>query len=88
MVIVELPAALRSLADGQSRVKVNAASVGAALETLCEQHLALRTRLFTEAGSLKRSIGVFVDDEDVRDAPETKLGAKSVIVLVAAMAGG
>lgn len=88
MVTVELPAALRALAAGQARVKVDAGTVGVGLEALCALHPALRSKLFTEAGSLKRSIGVFVDDEDVRDAPATKLGAKSVIVLVVAMAGG
>ncbi|PZR16644.1 MAG: molybdopterin synthase sulfur carrier subunit [Archangium gephyra] len=88
MVTVELPAALRAFADGQSRVKVAADTVGLALEALCARHTALRAKLFTDAGSLKRSIGVFFDDEDVRDAPGTTLAARSVIVLVAAMAGG
>ena len=88
MVIVELPAALRALAGGHARVQVNAATVAGALEALCAAHAGLRAKLFTETGALKRSIGMFVDDEDVRDAPTTKLGAKSVIVLVAAMAGG
>ncbi|MGV3626007.1 MAG: MoaD/ThiS family protein [Archangium sp.] len=88
MVTVELPAALRGLADGQARVKVAAATVATALDALCVQHAALRGKLFSDAGSLKRNIGVFVDDEDVRDAPETKLAPKAVIVLVVAMAGG
>ena len=88
MVTVELPAALRGLAGNQARVAVKADSLAGALEALCVRFPALRNKVFTEAGALKRSLGVFVDDEDVRDAPDTKLPPKSVIVLVAAMAGG
>lgn len=88
MVTIELPAALRALADQQPRVKVAATTVGAALTALCAAHPSLRAKLFTDAGSLKRTIGVFVGDEDVREAPGHALKPKDVLVLVAAMAGG
>lgn len=88
MVIIELPAALRGLAGGQARVQVEAATVGAALAALCAAHPALHPKLFLDGGGLKRAVGVFVGDDDVRDEPGRALGPREVVVLVAAMAGG
>lgn len=88
MVTVELPAALRGFAGQQAKVKVEAITLGAALESLCVLHPALRGKLFTEAGALKRTIGVFVGDDDVRDDAGLVLRSSDVVVLVAAMAGG
>ena len=88
MVTIELPAALRALAGQQARVRVEAATVQGALEALCGAHPALREKLFLEAGGLRRSVGVFVGEDDVRDEPLRAVSARDVVVLVAAMAGG
>ncbi len=88
MVTVELPAALRGLAGNEARVQVSAATVGAALDALCARSPALRSKLFTDTGALRRTVGVFVDDDDVRDTPAHPLRDGQVVVLIAAMAGG
>lgn len=90
MATVELPAALRSLCGGRARVSLPGETVGAVLEALCEEAPALRGRLFTPAGELKRSVGVFLRDEDVRalDGLATAVAPREALVLVAAVAGG
>lgn len=90
MPIVELPAALRPRAAGKAKLKVEGATVAEALESLCRAHPELRPRLFTGAGVLKRTVGIFVGEEDVRseEGLARALRADELLVLVAAMAGG
>lgn len=90
MATVELPAALRGLCGGRARVRVQAQTVGAVLEALCDEVPALRDRLFTPGGEVRRSVGIFLGDEDVRSLGglETPVGPRQVLVIVAAVAGG
>ena len=66
MPLVELPAALRPRGTSRAKVKVEGATVAQALEAVCRAHPELRPRLFTGAGQLKRTIGIFVGEDDVR----------------------
>jgi molybdopterin converting factor small subunit len=90
MPIVELPAALRARAASRARVTVEGRTVAEALESLCKAHPQLRPQLFTGAGQLKRTIGIFVGEDDVRsdEGLARGLSPTEVVVLVAAMAGG
>ena len=89
MPIVELPAALRPRSS-RARLTVEGTTVAEALESLCRAHPELRPRLFTGAGQLKRSVGIFVGEDDVRsdEGLARALGPAELLVLVAAMAGG
>ena len=90
MPVVELPAALRPRAAGRAKIAVEGATVADALESLCRAHPELRPQLFTGAGKLKRTVGIFVGEDDVRsdEGLARPLGATELVVLVAAMAGG
>lgn len=90
MPIVELPSALRGRAAGRARVKVDGATVAEALESLCRAHPELRPQLFGAGGALKRTVGIFLGEDDVRSAEglARALGPGELLVLVAAMAGG
>jgi len=90
MPIVELPAALRPRAAGRAKLTVDGATVAEALESLCRAHPELRPRLFTFAGKLKRTVGIFVGEDDVRsdEGLARKLAPTELVVLIAAMAGG
>lgn len=87
MPIIELPAALRAHTAGKAKLAIEAKTVGEALTTLSKLHPALESVLFNGT-SLKRTIGVFLDDEDVRAEPNRALKPDDVLVLIAAMAGG
>ena len=90
MPIVELPAALRPRAAGRAKVQVEGATVAQALESLCKAHPELRPQLFTGAGQLKRTVGIFVGEDDVRsdEGLARALDPRELVVLIAAMAGG
>lgn len=88
MPTVEIPSALRVRTAGLSTVAVKGATVAQVLEELCEAHPQLRPQLFTPAGKLKRTIGIFVGEDDVRGDEDRALPAHARLVLVAALAGG
>ncbi len=90
MPIIELPAALRPRAAGKARLSVQGATVAEALESLCRAHPELRPQLFTGAGKLKRTIGIFVGEDDVRsdEGLARALAQGELVILIAAMAGG
>ena len=88
MATLELPALLRSHAGGLARFETSAGTVAEAVAALCVAHPALRSRLFLADGSLRRSIGLFLDEDDVSDEPQRPLGPTDVVTLVAAISGG
>jgi molybdopterin converting factor small subunit len=90
MPIVEIPAALRGRAAGRAQITVEGVTVSEALHGLCRAHPELRPQLFTPAGVLKRTVGIFVGEDDVRtdEGLARALGPGERVVLVAAMAGG
>ena len=90
MPIIELPAALRPRAAGKAKLTVEGATVAEALESLCTAHPELRPQLFTPEGKLKRSIGIFVGEDDVRsdDGLARSLEQRELVILIVAMAGG
>ena len=81
MPIVELPARLRAHSAGKPRVSVEAKTVREAL-------VKLGLPCFLDDGRLKRTLGVFVGEDDVRDTLDRSLRSDEVIVIVGAMAGG
>lgn len=88
MPVVELPASLRAHTGGRAKITLEAKTVGEALQVLVQLHPPLGSVLLVDGKTLKRTVGVFVDDDDVRGEPERMLKADDVVVLIAAMAGG
>ena len=91
MATVEIPAQLRSHVGGKARVKVEANTVGEALDQLFASAPSLRAVLFVEStGRLKRTVGVFLGEDDVRSDEGLARAVRTgdVIVLISAMAGG
>ncbi len=90
MATVRIPTQLRSLADGASELQLAGATVGEVLAGLDAAHPGFGERLYDEAGTLRRFVNVFVDDEDIRflQGVDTPLGEKAVVSIVPAVAGG
>lgn len=90
MTAVRIPPVLRAQAGNQKRIDVSGDSVGAALDSLLEQHPGLREQVFTADGSLNRFVNVYVNGRDVRyeQGLETPVGADDEVILLPAMAGG
>lgn len=87
---IKLPTVLRSVADGQSSVAVDGATVGDVFATLVERYPGLRSNLLDDAGGLHKFVNVYKDDDDIRylDGLETKLADGDVLTILPAVAGG
>jgi molybdopterin synthase sulfur carrier subunit len=87
---VRIPAALRSVTDGQAEVSVAAESVASCLDALESRFPELRRRLRDERGDLRRFVNLFVNGEDVRflGGLETRLKAGDEVSIIPAVAGG
>jgi molybdopterin synthase sulfur carrier subunit len=90
MPFIEIPSALRSHTAQQAQVRVEATTVAAAFESLCVAHPTIRPYIFAPDGQLRRSIAVFVNEEDVRGPSGfgRALGTHDTVVVLVALAGG
>jgi molybdopterin converting factor small subunit len=88
--IIDIPSPLLRFTGGSSRVEVQAATVGEALEALVSLHPPLGEHLFAGPGILRQFIHVFVGEENIRDLQQgaTPLAGGEVLSLVPAIAGG
>ena len=89
-ITVSVPTVLRTLTGGQSKVEVEASTVGEAIDALEKAHPGLRSRVLEDDGSIKRFMNVFVDDDDVRylQGLDTKVADGASVTIFQAVAGG
>ncbi|HJK98717.1 MAG TPA: MoaD/ThiS family protein [Polyangiaceae bacterium LLY-WYZ-14_1] len=89
-VTVRIPTALRTLTGGADEISGDAPNVGALLDQLEGQHPGLKGRVCDDKGSVRRSVNIFVNEDDIRflDGLDTKLSEKDVVSIIPAIAGG
>ena len=89
-VTVRVPTTLRTLTAGASEVVVEGATVGEVLDNLEAAHAGFKSRLFDDAGGLRRFVNVFVADDDVRflDGLGTPVPDGETVAIIPAVAGG
>src|SRR5512137_1184405 len=89
-VIVSIPGPLRDLAGGKAELEAPGDTVGEVLRQLARAHPRLGERLLDDAGQVRRHLGVFLGDEEVRElgglAAPVRDGDR--LWLVPAIAGG
>ena len=87
---VRIPTQLRNVTGGKGELEAEGSTVGEVLQKLDAEHPGLGERLFDEAGSLRRFVNVFLDDEDVRflQGLDTPVPDGQTISVVPAVAGG
>ena len=75
---------------GRSRVAVEAATVGEALDRLADECPSVRERLRDEHGRLREHLNVFANEEDIRrlDGERTPLREGDVVHIIPAISGG
>ncbi len=90
MATVLMPTPLRRLAGGQSRVVVDAATLGALIQSLEAEYPGVAEKLLDGSGGIKRFINIFVNENEVRTLQglNTPVGADDKVSIVPAMAGG
>jgi molybdopterin converting factor small subunit len=88
---IYIPTPLRVYSDKQETVTVNAATVGEALEALTTKHPDLKKHLYSNEGSLRSFVNLYLNDEDIRYLPEkdaTKVSEKDALSIIPSIAGG
>ncbi|MEE9132000.1 MAG: molybdopterin-synthase adenylyltransferase MoeB [Gemmatimonadota bacterium] len=88
---VIVPTPLRQYTEGRDKIEVEAGTVAQALGQLTSRHSALRRHLYTEDGSLRSFVNIYLNDEDIRyleDGEETGVGDGDEIRIVPSIAGG
>jgi molybdopterin synthase sulfur carrier subunit len=90
MATVLIPAPLRRLTGGHSRVEVAASSVGELLERLEAAHPGIHSYLFDDSGSLRAYVNVFVNETEIRESSglQTPVASGDEVAILPAMAGG
>jgi molybdopterin converting factor small subunit len=86
---IRIPPVLRSEAEGNRSLAVDAGTVREALDALVARYPSLGSRIL-EGDGVPSFLNVFVDGEDVRlsDGLATEVTAGSTILLLPAVAGG
>ena len=90
MSTVFIPSVLRANVGGVKSLAVDGESIRTVVDTLVEQHPALKGQLLTDEGDLNRFVNVYVNGQDVRylQGLETPVGPADEVRLLPAMAGG
>ncbi len=89
-VSVRIPTILRSYTGGESEVSAEGETLAQVLTALEESYPGIRGRVLDDAGTIRRFVNVYVDDEDVRFADDlaTPTNPGSRISIIPAVAGG
>ncbi|MGI8774568.1 MAG: MoaD/ThiS family protein [Actinomycetota bacterium] len=89
-VVVAIPTQLRGLTGGSAEVQATGGTIAEIFADLSAAHPGISERLFDEAGSLRRFVNVYVDDENVRflDGLSTPVTEGSRVSIIPAVAGG
>src|SRR5260370_32792555 len=85
-----IPTALRNFAGGSDAVPVTGSTVRAAMETLVESHPALKKHLYSEQGTLRSFVNIYLNEEDIRylEKENTPLKEGDILSIVPSIAGG
>jgi molybdopterin/thiamine biosynthesis adenylyltransferase/rhodanese-related sulfurtransferase/molybdopterin converting factor small subunit len=90
MPTIVIPTALRTYTENQTSLRVEASTVGEAIQQLVERFPKLKPHLFNEEGRLRSFINLYLGDEDVRylQGLDTPLQEQDELTLIPSVAGG
>jgi molybdopterin converting factor small subunit len=86
---VRIPTILRNYTDGAKTVQAEGTTLAEVIDSLEANHAGLKDRL-VEAGSLRRFVNIYVNDEDVRflGGLSAALADGDSVTVLPAVAGG
>jgi adenylyltransferase/sulfurtransferase len=89
-VTISIPTPLRQFTGGNSRLDIEATTVGEALDRLTSLHAGLRRHLYDDKNALRSFVNIYVNDEDVRhqSGAATPLRDGDTLMIVPSIAGG
>jgi molybdopterin synthase sulfur carrier subunit len=85
-----IPTPLRGFTEQKDHVQLDAATVGEALSNLSTQYPTIKRHLYTDEGSLRSYVNIYVNDDDIRvlNKEHTPVAEGDVILIIPAIAGG
>src|SRR6187551_1173238 len=89
-VTVLIPAPLRKLTGGESRVSADGETLGALIDSLESRYPGIKDRVCDPDGDIRRFVNVFVNGENARDLGGVEAAVKGgdEVGIIPAMAGG
>lgn len=91
MPIVKIPPPLKSYVGGLSELSIDGETVEEVLSNLVNSHPAIKNHLYSPDGSLRTFINIFIDRDPVQNIKndlKVQVDKKSIIKIIASMAGG
>ncbi len=85
-----IPTPLRIYTDKKDAVLVDGETVGDVLQQLMSRHGQLKKHLYTDGGTLRSFVNVYVNNDDIRylRKEETPVTDKDVVSIIPSIAGG
>jgi sulfur-carrier protein len=85
-----IPGLLTEYSGGARTLEVFGATVGSALDELQRRYPLLHVNICDEAGAVRRHIGVFVNEDHIRDLNglDTPLAPGDAVTIMPAVSGG
>ncbi len=87
---VRIPTPLRKLTNNDEVVEVQSGTIGSAIKELQTRYPGIQERLVDEAGTIRRFVNVYVNEEDIRflKNQDTPLKDGDEVSIIPAIAGG
>lgn len=87
---VLIPTPLRAFTDKKDALLLEGTTVGELLNQLTTQHGQLKKHLYTENGTLRNFVNVYVNNKDIRylKNEETPVKESDVVSIIPSIAGG
>lgn len=87
---VLIPTPLRQYTQKQAAIEVSGSTVGDALTSLMSRYPDLRRHLYSDDGSLRAFVNIYLNDQDIRymEKENTRANEGDTISIVPSIAGG
>jgi molybdopterin converting factor small subunit len=87
---VMIPTPLRAYTERKDAVLLEGTTVGELMQKLTTQHSQLKKHLYTENGTLRNFVNVYVNNEDIRYLQNegTPVKESDVVSIIPSIAGG
>ncbi len=87
---IRIPTPLRKLTNNEELVEVKATTIADAINELQSRYPGIKERLLDDAGTVRRFVNVYVNEEDIRflQNQQTTLKDGDEVSIIPAIAGG
>ena len=90
MITLKIPAPFLPYTAGENVLKLQADHIQEAVDTLAQRHPELRNHLYSDEGTLRTFVNLFLNGEDIRylQGLDTRLQPGDLLQIIPSIAGG